>query len=234
MELQTQRVSYVRAIDKGESLWKMLLYLAIVYTIFSIGDILNQSTYMYPSVWKMKSGVVILLYSFVYRPARRMYVHAFNVSVMKKWSTYGWMLGVYVTFFALNHVFFKYDIFMNDWTVKNYNLGIRSMYITPQVFGLYAFTSVLLFPVWEELIMRVYTTVFLSRWLPLWTAAILQAVIFGSLHQDSPVLDGLFALLAFFLWYRTKSILPAIIVHMLFNLHSGLLMFYNLDFVPRW
>jgi len=113
-------------------------------------------------------------------------------------------------------------------------MGIRYTEISVREFTLYLLTSCLLFPAWEELVHRVCIVVFLTRFFPVWTSVILQAIIFGLLHLQKPVLTGVFALLSLFLWYKTKSIIPSIILHIVFNLHGGLLTFYNFEFVPRW
>ncbi|WP_407058274.1 CPBP family intramembrane glutamic endopeptidase [Tigheibacillus jepli] len=118
--------------------------------------------------------------------------------------------------------------------VEHYHLGIRYAFISTQEFLLYLLISCLLTPIWEELVHRVCIMVVLSRFLPIWSAAILQAIIFGLLHMQKPVLVGLFAMLSLFLLYKTKSIIPSIIFHLLYDLHGGLLTFYNFDFVPRW
>lgn len=75
--------------------------------------------------------------------------------------------------------------------------------------------------------------IFLSRFIPVWSGVIVQSVIFALLHIDKSVLTGFFALIAFFLWYKTKSIIPSMILHSLYNIHGGLVTFYNFDFVPR-
>src|SRR5699024_6338584 len=152
----------------------------------------------------------------------------------EKTSTYLWIIFVYIIFFYLNRFFFKYGFFMDEQLIIQNNLGIRYAFISHQEFVLYLLTSCLLFPIWEELVHRVCIMVIFSRFLPVWSSAILQAIIFGLLHMQKPVLIGIFALLSLFLWYKTKSIIPSIVFHILFNIHGGLLTFYNFDFVPRW
>lgn len=225
---------YIKKLGEGVSTTSLFLYLIAVVMVFGLGDILNTSYYLYPSIFKIIPAFIIILISFLYKPIRKMYVRVLDFSVMKKMSTYIWITVAYFLFYYLNHIFFKYGFFMNELLVDNYNLGIRYTFISFQEFLLYLLTSCVLFPVWEELVNRVCIIIFLSRFIPIWSGVIMQSVIFALLHIDKPVLVGFFALISFFLWYKTKSIIPSIILHSLYNLHGGLLTFYNFDFVPRW
>lgn len=225
---------YIKRLGEGIKTTSLFLYLIVVHAVFSLGDILNSSYYLYPNIFKIISAIIILIISFLYKPSRRLYARVLDYSVMKRISTYFWIILVYGIFFYLNHVFLKYELFMSDELVNHNNLGIRYAFISYQEFLLYLLTSCLLFPVWEELVNRVCMMVFLSKFIPVWSSVILQSIIFGLFHIDKPVLVGFFALLSFFLWYKTKSIIPSIIFHILYNLHGGLLTFYNFDLVPRW
>jgi membrane protease YdiL (CAAX protease family) len=224
----------IEKIGENISTVSLLLYLTLVFIIFSLGDILNPSFYLYPNIFKIISAIIILLISFLYTPTRKLYSRVLVWSAMKKISTYFWIVLVYIVLFYVNRLFFKYGFFMDDLLVSNYNLGIRYTEISIMEFTLYILTSCLLFPVWEELVQRVCIVVFLSRFSPVWISVLSQAIIFGLLHSQKPVLIGIFALLSIFLWYITKSIIPSIILHIVYNLHGGLLTYYNFDFVPRW
>ncbi|MEN1969250.1 type II CAAX endopeptidase family protein [Lentibacillus sp. N15] len=225
---------YIKKLGEGISTISLFLYLIVIFTIFSLGQIFDHSYYLYPGKFIIASAGIILLISFLYPPTRKLYLKVLVWTAMKKVFTYFWIVLVYVALFYLNRLFFKYGFFMDEQFVNHYNLGIRYAFISFQEFLLYLLTSCLLIPIWEELVHRVCIMVLLSRFLPVWSSVILQAVIFGLLHMQKPVLVGVFALLSLFLFYKTKSIIPSIVLHILFNLHGGLLTFYHFDFVPRW
>ncbi|OOP65694.1 hypothetical protein BWZ43_24735 [Heyndrickxia oleronia] len=227
-------MEYIDKIGERIETRSLFIYLVNIYIIFSIGDILNHSHYLYPYIFKIISGVLIVIISFVYLTIRNLYMNVLNFSILKKLSTYFWIVFIYMMFFYLNHLFFKSGFLMNTGLLDNYYSPIRFPLRFNHEFILYIFTSGILFPIWEELVQRVCTVVFLSRLFPLWICVILQAIIFGLLHMDKPLLIILFALLSFFLWFVTKSIIPSIIFHMLYNIHGGLLIYYNIDVIPRW
>ncbi|WP_175637231.1 CPBP family intramembrane glutamic endopeptidase [Oceanobacillus sojae] len=199
----------------------LLIYIFAVIIIFSAGDILNKSYFLYPSTIKIVSAFAIILISFLYKPTRKLYTRVLDFSVMKKISTYFWIVLAYLLFYYLNHIFFKYRFFMNEELVNFHSLGFRYTFISFPEFLLYLLNSCLLIPVWEELVNRVCAMIFLSRFIPVWSGVIVQSVIFALLHIDKPVLTGLFALIAFFLWYKTRSIIPSIILHSLYDIHGG-------------
>ncbi|WP_188737139.1 CPBP family intramembrane glutamic endopeptidase [Oceanobacillus neutriphilus] len=224
----------VKKLGQDISTTSLLIYIFAVAIIFSAGAILNTSYYLYPNVFRIISAFLIILISFLYKPTRKLYTRVLDFSVMKKISTYFWIVLAYLLFYYLNHIFFKYGFFMNEELVSFHSLGIRYTFISFPEFLLYLLNSCLLIPIWEELVNRVCAMIFLTRFIPVWSGVIVQAVIFALLHIDKPVLTGFFALISFFLWYKTKSIIPSMILHSLYNIHGGLVTFYNFDFVPRW
>lgn len=63
-------MEYIDKIGERIETRSLFIYLVIIYIIFSIGDILNHSHYLYPDIFKIISGVLILIISFVYLPIR--------------------------------------------------------------------------------------------------------------------------------------------------------------------
>ncbi|GEM_PF-6626311 len=108
-------------IGEDVSTVSLLLYLTLVFIIFSLGDIFNSSFYLYPNTFKVISAIIILLISFLYTPTRKLYSRVLVWSVMKKTSTYFWIVLVYIVLFYVNRLFFKYGFFMDDLLVNNYN-----------------------------------------------------------------------------------------------------------------
>lgn len=105
-------MEYIDKIGERIETRSLFIYLVIIYIIFSIGDILNHSHYLYPDIFKIISGVLILIISFVYLPIRNLYMNVLNFSILKKLSTYFWIVFIYMMFFYLNHLFFKSGFLM--------------------------------------------------------------------------------------------------------------------------
>ncbi len=81
-------------------------------------------------------------------------------------------------------------------------------------------------PACEELVFRGLMLSSLKDYIPKWAGIIACALCFGVIHYPSPmamVVTFILGVLLGWIFYRTKSLLPCILVHMLFNLSNFLL-----------
>lgn len=85
-------------------------------------------------------------------------------------------------------------------------------------------------PICEELVFRGLMLTSLENYLPKWVSILVCALCFGIIHYPSPiamVVTFVLGALLGFVFYRTKSLIPCILAHMLFNLSNFLL------FIPK-
>lgn len=81
-------------------------------------------------------------------------------------------------------------------------------------------------PVCEELVFRGLMLTSLKGYLPKWAGIIVCALCFGVVHYPSPmamVVTFVLGIMLGWIFYRTGSLIPCILVHMLFNLSNFLL-----------
>jgi len=75
---------YIKKIGEDITTNSLFLYLIVVFTVFSLGQIFDHSYYLYPSTTIIISAAIILLISFLYTPTRNLYLRALDWSKMKK------------------------------------------------------------------------------------------------------------------------------------------------------
>ncbi|MGN7414723.1 lysostaphin resistance A-like protein [Paenibacillus sp. SAF-068] len=79
-------------------------------------------------------------------------------------------------------------------------------------------------PLYEELLFRGLLFSTLSNKYGTWLSLVISSVIFGLLHGDVFLATSIFGLVFCCIFYKTKSLLPGILLHMIWNSLSVLLM----------
>ncbi|WP_226528734.1 CPBP family intramembrane glutamic endopeptidase [Metabacillus niabensis] len=72
-------------------------------------------------------------------------------------------------------------------------------------------------PVFEEVFFRVILFGWINDKLGVWIAAIISSIAFGVVHGDYAVFGGIMGLILLVIYRYSKSILPAIVLHSLWN-----------------
>ncbi|WP_186380822.1 CPBP family intramembrane glutamic endopeptidase [Paenibacillus xylanexedens] len=75
----------------------------------------------------------------------------------------------------------------------------------------------LIIPFFEELLFRGLLFTTLSNKYGAWWALIISSVIFGMLHGGVFIATSIFGLVFGFIFYKTKSLIPGIVLHMIWN-----------------
>ncbi|MGE6539519.1 CPBP family intramembrane glutamic endopeptidase [Bacillus luti] len=197
------------------------VFLAMPLTIYTAGLGNKKQIALYESIANTASiGLqlaVLLFFIFKFEPAKKLLLQSFNFTALKKWRTYTYLLLFFAINIALNHILLKYVF--QDATKQQasaLNLDIFEQY---QILLLIGFA--ILTPIFEELIFRGFLLRFFSERFPFWIAAILSSFFFGIAHTYSlgvMVITFFTGLLMAILCKKTKSIIPAMLFHIMNNM----------------
>lgn len=197
------------------------VFLAMPLTIYTAGLENKKQIALYESIANTASiGLqlaVLLFFIFKFEPAKKLLLQSFNFTVLKKWRTYVYLLLFFAISIVLNYIFLKYVF--QDATKQQasaLNLDVFEQY---QILLLIGFA--ILTPIFEELIFRGFLLHFFSERFPFWIAAVLTSFFFGIAHTYSlgvMVITFFTGLLMAILCKKTKSIIPAMLFHIMNNM----------------
>ncbi|MBJ8078021.1 CPBP family intramembrane metalloprotease [Bacillus cereus group sp. N12] len=197
------------------------VFLAMPLTIYTSGLENKKQIALYESIANTASiGLqlaVLLFFIFKFEPAKKLLLQSFNCTVLKKWRTYVYLLLFFAISIVLNYIFLKYVF--QDATKQQasaLNLDVFEQY---QILLLIGFA--ILTPIFEELIFRGFLLHFFSERFPFWIAAIITSFFFGIAHTYSlgvMVITFFMGLLMAILCKKTKSIIPAMLFHIMNNM----------------
>ncbi|ASF38367.1 CPBP family intramembrane metalloprotease [Halobacillus halophilus] len=228
-------------LNDKESLF-MFLYCIVTavsfYTVTELVGIDTSPAFHYNTyVKEIIVALVPLMITLLFPVIRKMFLNSFVLTSLSLKMTWVYIIGFLLIQYLIMKITYDYEILIsNSWRIF-YNLEIP--YIThfqyPILgFTLYVIARVLVVPIIEEFFYRVFLIAFFSKWVNTWIAVILQMLIFTVNHPFSPFSAGVFGLLLGILYVRTKSIIPGLLLHSLWNLYSALVMNFDLWFIPRW
>ena len=157
-----------------------------------------------------------------YKNIRTFIVPLMKVEVFKKPGTYLWIFLTFMLPYVLLHLSLHFEVLLDKYYIfyfNNHMLHASSWRETVEV--------AVLTPISEEIIFRgILLTALLKFVKPLWAVGI-TSILFGLIHPSE---IWLFTVLAGFLLtmtaYKTKSILPAMVAHSLWNLYMVQLFLY--------
>ncbi|MGD6968283.1 CPBP family intramembrane glutamic endopeptidase [Rossellomorea vietnamensis] len=156
------------------------------------------------------------------KPVRQFIAPLVNFRVMKEPKSYLFILLTFLTPYLLLKFCIHYELLLDRMTIYY----LTNPRIEAFSLGSTLYTT-LLTPIWEEILFRgVLLTILLKKLKPIWAISI-TAILFAFIHFSA---TWLFILLGGFLLtytvYKTKSLIPAIAAHSLWNLYMTELFLY--------
>ena len=197
------------------------VFLAMPLTIYTAGLTDKKQIALYESIVNTASIVlqlaVLLFFIFKFEPAKKLLLQSFNFKALREWRTYVYLLLFFAINILLNYILLNY-VFQDATKQQSsaLNLDVFKQY---QILLLLGFA--ILTPIFEELIFRGFILRFFSERFPFWIAAIITSFFFGIAHTYSlgvMVITFFMGLLMAILCKKTKSIIPAILLHILNNM----------------
>ena len=166
-------------------------------------------------------AAVILL--FIFPRTRAFYSKLLDFGVLKRLNTY------IVIVLALLFIFIS-NLFINNKSLSaTYNLLTSSysstIMLDPYELVLFIINLTILVPIFEELLFRAPLSIWANKFPSYLITLLISSVLFGFTHPEYPFF-GFILGIAFGLVFRlTKSLIPAILTHFLWNVFS--LFYFN-------
>ncbi|QIW22307.1 CPBP family intramembrane glutamic endopeptidase [Bacillus thuringiensis] len=160
---------------------------------------------------------ILLILIYAYKPLRNLIVPTLNFTALKKVSTYIYIILFY-GLHIVNDIFIINNIFPDAVKEQSSALDLEML---KQYKLLLLIGGAILVPIFEELIVRGIILHFLQQRFPFWIAAFGSSFLFGIGHMYSTgVMFSMFIMGLFMaiLCKKTKSIIPAILLHIMNNM----------------
>jgi membrane protease YdiL (CAAX protease family) len=219
--LQTNGKAIVKE-DSGIKFINLLLYVLILAVP---GYFLNQLTFP-ADVFSGAKGLIwfsyFMLITFGFSPIRKLVVPLLNFKAMKDPKSYLFIFLTFMIPYILLHLCVHFEVLLNKYFIFDFKhnlIGVSSLGAT--------FNSVLLTPISEEILFRGVLLVVLLKYMkPFWAISI-TAILFGLIHLSTvwifPLVGGILLTITV---YKTRSLIPAVIAHALWNLYLTQLFIY--------
>ncbi|KAA0787086.1 type II CAAX endopeptidase family protein [Bacillus sp. FSL M8-0063] len=160
---------------------------------------------------------ILLILIYAYKPLRNLIVPTLNFTALKKVSTYIYIILFY-GLHIVNDIFIINNIFPNAVKEQSSALDLEML---KQYKLLLLIGGAILVPIFEELIVRGIILHFLQQRFPFWIAAFGSSFLFAIGHiYSAGVMFSMFIMGLFMaiLCKKTKSIIPAILLHIMNNM----------------
>ncbi|MCT2535479.1 CPBP family intramembrane metalloprotease [Aquibacillus koreensis] len=162
---------------------------------------------------------VILTCSF--HTPRQIIKSLINFNVLKQPATYFYIVLSLLLPYVLLMLCVNYEILLDKRLIYFYKHGLFQQQDTLAIIH-----ATILNPIWEELFFRgVLLFSLLKLMKPIWAIS-LTSILFALFHPSYWIVTLLSGILLSLLTYKTKSIIPAILSHALWNFYIAYLFFY--------
>ncbi|WP_144512126.1 CPBP family intramembrane glutamic endopeptidase [Bacillus sp. FJAT-22090] len=168
-------------------------------------------------VWSL----VFILLSLSFSSIRRLIIPLINFNPFKSPLTYlGMFIGIFIPFLMLK-LSIHYEILMDRILIVYYKNGLlEGLEQYPLIL------AVIFAPLWEELLFRgVLLFALLKVVRPIW-AVVITSVIFSLFHPAYLFLSLIIGVVLACITIKTKSVIPSMITHSIWNLYTGKLFLF--------
>lgn len=160
---------------------------------------------------------ILLILIYAYKPLRNLIVPTLNFTALKKVNTYIYIILFY-GLHIVNDIFIINNIFPDAVKEQSSALDLEML---KQYKLLLLIGGAILVPIFEELIVRGIILHFLQQRFPFWIAVLGSSFLFGIGHiYSTGVMFSMFIMGLFMaiLCKKTKSIIPAMLLHIINNM----------------
>jgi len=198
-----------------------------IVNIFIEKDLVELLTTSYPAL--ILDAIAFFTLFFIFKSVRQFSLKAIDFSVLRSKKTYLYIALGFIIFLASQY-FFIYILKIDDPLKQQNDLGVNQLSGTFE-YILYAFLIVLIVPIKEELLFRGILYRFFETKYPrygFWIGLVISASIFGFLHVGVVASAIVMGLVFVMLFRLTKSLIPSMLLHMIWNLYGITLIFLSL------
>ena len=194
-----------------------------IFDIFSEANIVELFTAGY--IGLILDAVIFFIALFSFKRIRKFVFAVLDFSVLREKKTYLYLLAGFVIFYLSQYLFIEV-VKLDDNTQQAVNLGTDSVNNLWQ-YILAAFSLALITPIKEELLYRGIAHQFLQERHNFWVGLIVTSLIFGLSHLGTPFSAIIMGVVFVLLFKLTKSLVPSILLHIVWNTLVLSLMFLS-------
>lgn len=203
----------------------VVIYLAIsivigvILSILSLAGMISEKTFNQLS-WSgnnlLLDAVFVLFTILLYKPLRRYIKPIFmNVAPMKRPRTYLYIVLGWVAIYVMQYVTLDVIGFESN-SQQQQDLGLQTASTAYRQIVL-MISIVLLAPIKEEILFRGLFFRFLTKKTHLIVGLVLSSLLFGMLHGGLIVTASLLGMIFALVYWKTRSIYAAMLLHFLWN-----------------
>ncbi|WP_242216743.1 CPBP family intramembrane glutamic endopeptidase [Bacillus cereus group sp. BfR-BA-01380] len=214
----------------------LIIIVSIFGTSFMVGMLLALATGVYgeKAVHNIFQGyylllvdaVVVMLVLFLYKPARYFIADIWNVSALKTGKTYIYIVLGFIVMGLTQYVMLGL-LGVESAEQQRSQLGVEALKNVVQSV-IYILSVAVITPVKEEIMYRGILYRFLEKKYHFLVGLIVSSVVFGLLHGGFPITAMIMGMVLAILYKKTQSILPSMILHIVWNLTVSILTILSL------
>ncbi|WP_421385313.1 CPBP family intramembrane glutamic endopeptidase [Bacillus salacetis] len=217
--LQAEGTKTVAEGDSRINFKVLFLYLAILAVP---GYFISQLPIPYGGLKGLIWFSYFTIVTFNFRNIRALIIPMVNFNVLKKPKSYLFILLTFAIPYLLLHICIHYEVLLDRYFIfyfKNHMIEASSWGST--------INAAILTPISEEILFRgILLAVLLKLVKPFWAISIIS-ILFGLMHpSETWIFTILAGVLLTITTYKTKSLIPAMIAHSLWNLYMTQLILY--------
>ncbi|MFB6649263.1 CPBP family intramembrane glutamic endopeptidase [Bacillus toyonensis] len=162
-------------------------------------------------------AIVTMLVVLFYKPTRNFIMDIWNISVLKTPKTYGYILLGFIIISISQYVILSLLGFESAEQQRN-QLGVANLQNSVIQNIIYIFSIAFITPIKEEVMYRGIFYRFLEKRHNFIVGILVSSLVFGLSHGGLPITATIMGIVFVILYKKTNSILPSIILHVIWNL----------------
>lgn len=201
---------------KGMSGLKMVAFFLVYFVIwYGLIPFLNlvSSYYLYSDYMPLVMGLPLLIGLLPFPSIRERVIVAFSLNELKQYKIYIILIVGFFFILFSERIIFLNGIFISDQLRVIYE---NNLFLATKPLIWYLFI-IFFTPIFEEVFYRVILFGWLNHKCGVWVGAIGSSTVFGWFHGDYPIFAGIMGLIYLYVYRYSKTIIPAIILHAIWN-----------------
>lgn len=197
-----------------------------IYFLFVIGFgfITNNLSQFHEQLGKFESIIWLVIFlgiTFFFQSTRTLLLPLLDVKVFRNMSTYFLIVSTLFVSFLFLKLCIHFEVLLDERFIFNYKNGLLHV---ENWIGVLTLSVVP--PIWEELLFRGIILFLLLKVVKSYIAIPIVTTIWAVFHPEYWVVTLISGLLLGYMAYKTKSLLPSIVTHSIWNLYASRLFLY--------
>ncbi|OIK11786.1 hypothetical protein BIV59_11005 [Bacillus sp. MUM 13] len=198
--------------------------ISYILILIIFGYLINNLSYISPKLGDYETLIwliVFLIFTFSFSGTRQIITPLINTKFIKRPSFYIYILTTLTIPYLLLLLCVHYGILLDETFIFYYKHGLLK---GESIGGIV--DAVFLAPIWEEVFFRGVLLFFLLKFTkPVWAISI-SSILFALFHPMYWIITLVSGVLLSITTYKTKSLIPSVISHSLWNLYMVKLFLY--------